>query len=91
MGIKDVAMKSDQASRLVEKFGGRSALARALSKAAGVTISHSTVQSWELNDGFIPAKYHHLVIAAGADLGIEITERDLLARADLFDKSAPAA
>ena len=60
-----------QARRIIEKFGGITALARALDKQ---TLP-SVVQGW--NDrGFIPARRQQEVLDAARRLGIDLTPAD---------------
>lgn len=63
-----------QAERIIERFGGTSALATALG------FPKTTVQTWK-DSGFIPAKHHQSVLEAGRAL------EEPLSPADFFDES----
>ncbi len=61
------------AERIIEKFGGISAMAQALGHR-----HPTTVQGWK-ERGYIPARQQNEVLRAARDLGID------LAPADFFD------
>jgi hypothetical protein len=61
----------DSAQRIVEKFGGQSALARLLGK------SPSTVQYWT-KTGKIPAKWQGELLALAREQGIELYSSDFM-------------
>lgn len=64
-----------QAERIISKFGGLTALARALRHK-----HPTTVQGWK-ERGFIPAWQMPGVMAAAKELGIELTLEDILGEA----------
>lgn len=57
------------AERIIDRFGGTRALARAIGK------SPSTVQSWK-DSGFIPAQHQQAVLDAAMKAAIGITTAD---------------
>lgn len=69
-------MPSEQANRIIEKFGG----APRLAKAIGVGVS--TIYKWTYPaerkgcDGFIPRKHHERIKEAADFMDINLTEED---------------
>lgn len=66
-----------QANRIISKFGGLTATARALASALsrdGVPIT--TVQGWRRGAGLIPVRWHVPLVHAGRLLNIDIGPRD---------------
>jgi len=59
------------ASRVIEKFGGQSALARMIGKGP------STVQYWA-KSGSIPAKWHTTLLQLATARSVDLTPRDLV-------------
>lgn len=59
-----------QAERIIEKFGGLTATARALNH-----LNPTTVQGWK-ERGFIPARQQPLVLDAARALGLDMTPAD---------------
>ncbi|HYE49992.1 MAG TPA: hypothetical protein VEB20_10420 [Azospirillaceae bacterium] len=68
----------NQASHIIDKFGGITPLARRLNKPI------TTVQKWKTS-GFIPARHQQDVLDAAREDGLSLTP------ADFFDIPAPAA
>lgn len=60
------------AKRIITKFGGQSALARAIERP------QSTVQYWA-RSGTIPTKWHQVIIAAASKASIDIAPSDFVA------------
>ena len=65
-----------QAQYIIDRFGGNSALARALGHKFP-----STVQRWK-DSGFIPSRHHQAVLDAARVRGIELTPDDFFQPAD---------
>lgn len=68
------APETSLANRMVAKFGGKSALAAAISEP------ESTVRGW-IERSTIPVKYHRPIVDAADRLGITLTEEDWFGRA----------
>lgn len=58
------------AGRIIDRFGGLSALARLLGHK-----HPTTVQGWK-ERGFIPAKHQAAVLAKAREIGVELTPDD---------------
>jgi hypothetical protein len=65
------------AQRIIQRFGGQSALARLLGKR------QSTVQHW-WQSGLIPAKWHRVILNAAKSAGIRLGAEDLVGGQDLI-------
>lgn len=69
-------MASEQANRIIDKFGGVSRLAKVLGTGA------STVYKWQYPtekkgcDGYIPRKHHERIKEAAEFLDIKLTDED---------------
>lgn len=72
---------SNQAANIFQKFGGPHQLYKAIRDRVG-GISLTTVHRWAYpkdrkgTDGFIPARYHQIVLNAGVELGLDIGPAD---------------
>ena len=80
-----------QANRIISKFGGLTATARALSSALSrngdvAVIPITTVQGWKRGEGLIPSRWHMPLVQAGVLLDIDIGPRDFF---DFPDRGTP--
>jgi hypothetical protein len=66
-------MKESTAARVIEKFGGQSALARLIGKGP------STVQHWA-KQGNIPSKWHAELLRLAAERNLDLRPADLVAQ-----------
>jgi hypothetical protein len=69
-----IFIRMTQAQRVIEKFGGLTAMAKALGHE-----HPTTVQGWK-ERGFIPAKRHQEVLDAAAALKIDLNVSDFFDR-----------
>jgi hypothetical protein len=74
--IKAVGIPSNQAARIISRFGSQNRLAVLMSETSGAVFRQSNIRGWLVKRGFIPPEYHQVVYDAAKAAGIDLTLKD---------------